>query len=349
MSVDFNQVQQKKDEKLNDLTTVAEVYQDTENDINELRMHRSQTRVNLDSRNIRSLSSRSFQLESVLGGLNKNKGEELEDKQCKKQRFDEEISSGMLKRASMGSQPSPFSPQIIKSLKLKTSSKEEGLNNDFQTPDLKSNEDDIAFDNQPQLLKVTSKNYRKDSIIYEDEDEERPSNSYVLSPIERTPQDTQNSFQYLQSERSITEIGDTQVGFQTDHKFTSDPIPEQKQIIPNEKTITEQSYTKNQLLVLREEIIKENKSVLTTLRASKKKLENVKLNIIRQNFAENQKSIEKLSSKQSKVFSLITRNIRENEDLFSNINYENSLFYIEGELCSLMKSSLQTTTQELIK
>jgi hypothetical protein len=100
---------------------------------------------------------------------------------------------------------------------------------------------------------------------------------------------------------------------------------------------------------LREEIIKENKSVLTTLRASKKKLENVKLNIIRENFAENQKSIEKLSSKQSKAFSLITRNIRENEDLFSNINYENSLFYIEGELCSLMKSSLQTTTQELIK
>ena len=113
---------------------------------------------------------------------------------------------------------------------------------------------------------------------------------------------------------------------------------------------TKKYCSKKELFNLHNQIITHNKKLLKSLKSRNKNLHKSINNIVEEGgFKENLNEIRKLTAEYSKVFSLICRNIKDGEDLFSNLNPRRSIFVLESDICRQMKLFRQSLDEKLLE
>lgn len=200
-----------------------------------------------------------------------------------------------------------------------------------------------------------------DSIILEDPNEERKSSDLGLSqasqgnldslePINDQPyaqhRDTEGS-QFLIKDRSGTGSSNLSKISQTSNKQAHE---EKIKTDYNTITLKKEYCTKKDLFNLHNQILVRNKKILKTLKSKNKNLHKSINNIVVEGgFQDNLNQIRKLLAEYSKVFSLICRNIKDGEDLFSNLNPRRSIFVLESDICRQMKLFRQSLDEKLLE
>lgn len=200
----------------------------------------------------------------------------------------------------------------------------------------------------------------RNSIILEDEDEGRSSNSYDFS----SPKLTLNSIGDRISDMNLVDALPQMEGMVKDRSGTGSSTLSKVSIVSqaseNNHDMNAENFekkpekklfcTKKHLFLLHNEIISSNKAVLKKLKAWNKTLhKSINDIVVGGSFKEKLDNIRKLTLDYSKVYSLVCRNTKDGEDLFSNLNPQRSLFILESQICTQMKMFRSSLDEKLIK
>ncbi len=197
------------------------------------------------------------------------------------------------------------------------------------------------------------------SVIFEDEAEQRKSSDVFSNSLASLT--NLDNLESINSQADASGLEDSNQFMIKDRSGTGDSnlISKSRNNSNIEKEILDPSNdppkskkycTKKDLFNLHNEIVTKNKSLLKKLKSRNDKLHKSIQNIVVEGgFKDNLDEIKKLSAEYSKVFSLICRNIKEGEDLFSNLNPRRSIFILESDICRQMRIFRQSLDEKLLE
>lgn len=217
----------------------------------------------------------------------------------------------------------------------------------------------------PPLKKFSSlecNQQKRYSIIVEDDDESKNSSSYDFnSPKNAIPtlgdriSNFKDTLPNLESNIEYsTHVVDLENGSGSNLSHTSmlSQVSSSSEEIPSNNFEKKEKMfcTKKHLFLLHSEIIKSNKIALKKLKKENKILQQcINKIVLEGKFRETLSEIRKMILDYSKVFSRVSCNIKDGEDLFSNINPKRSLFVLESNICNQMKIFRKNLDHDLVK